>query len=575
MVYLSSFIRLVGQNLWLPCLLMAHLSIAQIQTMDTMQTDERIIFLRTITQQRFFDTTQVVALLDSARMFSENRDDQFMVWYIAILQTHYQYIYQRAELPHKIAFLKSKQTYFDQSPFPLIRAIYYCYLSNAYFEHLEFTEAFKYYFRSRQIFEQIGYQNVPEAVDFLYYFFRFHYYFEDYRTAIHYTILAERYNKWKIIDDWFLLNNRGVAYLKLNDYANAKKAFLKTIAVAKASQKDVYVGIGSGNYGNTLRLEGKYRESLPYLYKDVAINEKTVPDNSAITCLYIAYSLIKLDSLAKAQTYIKRSLQLQPNWFWSNYGPMYYEVNALYYQKTGRLETAIRYKDSLVVKKDSLRRIFDNRLLAAAQAQVAAEKYLNDLANIEAEKDNALLRRNIFIAVLLLVAITIVYSVNQRRKREKQVQEAEKKRADDLLDHATAQLAQYMENLKSKNELIEKMALELNQSESPSKETAVIDTRIESLRQSVILTETNWLEFKQLFERVYPQFFDNLLTRYSDLTPAEVRLLALLKLNIASREMAYMLGVSIESLRKARYRLRKKLETQQADTDLRGLIEHL
>jgi len=39
--------------------------------------------------------------------------------------------------------------------------------------------------------------------------------------------------------------------------------------------------------------------------------------------------------------------------------------------------------------------------------------------------------------------------------------------------------------------------------------------------------------------------------------------------------MAYMLGVSIESLRKSRYRLRKKLETQQADTDLKGLIVHL
>ncbi|WP_080056399.1 helix-turn-helix transcriptional regulator [Spirosoma aerolatum] len=570
-----SLIRLINCSLWLACLLTARLSIAQVQTMDTMQTDERIVFLRAVSRKYFADTTKVMAMLDSARTFCEDRDDAFMVWYVTLLQVHYQYIYQHNELPQKIAFLKSKQAYFDQSPYPVIRATYYCHLSNEYFRNLEFTEAFKFYFRSRQIFEQIGYQDIPEAVDYLYYFFRFHYYFEDYRTAIHYVSLAEKYNKWKLIADWFLINNRGVAYLKINDYSNAKKAFLETIAVAKAGHNDTYVGIGSGNYGNTLRLEGKFKESLPYLYKDVAINEKEVPDNSAITCLYIAYSLIKLDSLAKAQTYIKRSLQLQPNWFWSNYGPMYYEVNALYYQKAGNLEAAIRYKDSLVVKKDSLRRIFDNRLLAAAQAQMAAEKYLNDLANIEAEKDNALLRRNIFIAVLVIVTIAIIYAVNQRRKREKQAQEAEKKRADDLLAHATEQLALYMENLKDKNELIEKMTLELTQSESHSPEAAIVDTRIESLRQSVILTETNWLEFKQLFERVYPHFFDNLLTKYQDLTPAEVRLLALLKLNIASREMAYMLGVSIESLRKSRYRLRKKLETQQADTDLRGLIEHL
>lgn len=575
MNYHTSFTSLVNYGLWFGCLLLTRLSVAQVSTMDTMQTDERIVFLRKVTQKRFFDTTQVLAMLDSAKTLNEDHGDQFMVWYVTFLQTHYQFIYQHNEAAKKIAFLKSRQAHFDQSPYPVIRAIYYCDLSNAYFQRLDFTEAFKFSFRSRQIFEQIGYQQIPEAVEYLHYFFRFHYYFEDYRTAIHYSILAEKYNKWNLMDNWFLLNNRGVAYLKLTDYANAKKAFLKTIAVANASNQDVYVGIGSGNYGNTLRLEGKYKESLPYLYKDVAINEKTVPDNSAITCLYIAYSLLKLDSSAKAQVYIDRSLKLQPNWFWSNYGPMYYEVKALYYQKTGQLEAAIRYKDSLVVKKDSLRQVFDNRLLTAAQAQVAAEKYLNDLTIIEAEKNNALLRRNLFIAVLALTTLAIIYSVNQRRRREKQVQEAEKKRADDLLAHATEQLSQYMDHLKSKNELIEKMALELNSLESQSPDTIIADTRIESLRQSVILTESNWLEFKQLFDRVYPHFFDNLLSKYHDLTPAEVRLLALLKLTIGSREMAYMLGVSVESLRKSRYRLRKKLEAQHMDTDLRGLIEHL
>jgi hypothetical protein len=204
---------------------------------------------------------------------------------------------------------------------------------------------------------------------------------------------------------------------------------------------------------------------------------------------------------------------------------------------------------------------------------MAAEKYLNNLDKIEQEKNIAIWKRNLFILTIFLISAAVIYGINQRRKREKALQEAEQKRAQDQIAHATTQLEQYIENIRSKNELIEQMNEELLAHKKISQEDA--DTHLESLHQRVILTDDDWQQFKLLFEQVYPDFLKNLHEKYQDLSPAETRLLVLLKLNIKSKEMAYMLGVSIESLRKARYRLRKKLENLQVDTNLEELLAHL
>lgn len=523
------------------------------------------------------DTTLLFKSYDSLQVLAESKKDPFVYWYAAIFKANHQQALRFNNLTQRADFLKSRQTYFEQSPYPIIRGVFYFYLSNVYFVGLDFKEAFKYEFRANRIFEETGYENIPEAVVYLNSFFRHYYHFEDYRKAIKYSILAEKYNRQNLIGMYFILNNRGVAYLKIHDYVNAEKTFLRTIEVAQSLKNETYVGIASGNYGNTLRLQGKLKNALPYLYTDIIINEKTVPENSAISCLYIANTLLQLDSTAKAKSYIHRSTQLQPNWLWSNFGVNYYEVQALYYQKTGDFTRAILYKDSLAVLKDSLRRVFDNKHLMGAEAQMAAEKYLNDLQNIETEKSYAVWRRNFIIAALIILGMAITYALNQRRKRERQAQEDEQKRANELLTHATARLAQYLEHLKSKNELIEKMSLELERSQQKltAQDTQAIAAHIQTLHQSVILTDSDWQEFKKLFDQVHPTFFEKLHDKYGDLSPAEIRLLALLKLTIPSKEMAFMLGVSIDSLRKSRYRLRKKLEHLQADTDLKGLIEQL
>ena len=78
--------------------------------------------------------------------------------------------------------------------------------------------------------------------------------------------------------------------------------------------------------------------------------------------------------------------------------------------------------------------------------------------------------------------------------------------------------------------------------------------------------DTDWDDFKQTFERVHQDFFKNIQARSGGLTPAEMKLASLMRLNLNSKEIASSLGISMDSLRISRYRLRKKLNLQKDDS---------
>jgi hypothetical protein len=75
-----------------------------------------------------------------------------------------------------------------------------------------------------------------------------------------------------------------------------------------------------------------------------------------------------------------------------------------------------------------------------------------------------------------------------------------------------------------------------------------------------------WNEFRETFEQVHQQFFDNVKRHGEELTGNDLRLLALIKLNLASPDIATLLGISQDSLRVSRYRLKKKLSLDASES---------
>src|SRR5690606_37910085 len=121
----------------------------------------------------------------------------------------------------------------------------------------------------------------------------------------------------------------------------------------------------------------------------------------------------------------------------------------------------------------------------------------------------------------------------------------------------------YTVNFIRKNELIEELKQKIislkNASQQPQTE---LNTLLNLVQQNTSI-DRDWDDFKRTFENVHHNFFGKLLTRYPDLTPAELRLCALICLNLSAKEMASLMGISPDSVKTARYRLRKKFGLTQ------------
>lgn len=78
--------------------------------------------------------------------------------------------------------------------------------------------------------------------------------------------------------------------------------------------------------------------------------------------------------------------------------------------------------------------------------------------------------------------------------------------------------------------------------------------------------DTDWDDFKNNFEKVHGDFFRKLKSQSGDLTPSELRLASLMRMNLSSKDIASTLNISLDSLRISRYRLRKKLALEKGES---------
>jgi DNA-binding CsgD family transcriptional regulator len=66
-------------------------------------------------------------------------------------------------------------------------------------------------------------------------------------------------------------------------------------------------------------------------------------------------------------------------------------------------------------------------------------------------------------------------------------------------------------------------------------------------------------EFETAFKAIYPDFFRNILQKHPELTPREVQICALIRLNLQTKQIAMITNNSPKSMEILRYRIRKKM----------------
>jgi DNA-binding CsgD family transcriptional regulator len=86
--------------------------------------------------------------------------------------------------------------------------------------------------------------------------------------------------------------------------------------------------------------------------------------------------------------------------------------------------------------------------------------------------------------------------------------------------------------------------------------------------------DKDWDGFRLHFEKVNNGFFEKIQSQYPSLSAKDLKLCALMKLNLETKEIASILDISPESVKVARHRLRKKFDLP-TDQSLHAFLRSL
>lgn len=155
--------------------------------------------------------------------------------------------------------------------------------------------------------------------------------------------------------------------------------------------------------------------------------------------------------------------------------------------------------------------------------------------------------------LLLQTKEALVYAIEEQKKLKEQQMQNELEFKESQLSALTLQMLQ-------KNELMQELKERLEEDKNISKDNAVSKIISKSQNQ-----DKDWTDFNSHFESLNKNFYSRLKQAYPDINPNDLKICALIKLNLSIKEMAGILNISPDSVKTARYRLRKKLQLNTED----------
>jgi DNA-binding CsgD family transcriptional regulator len=150
----------------------------------------------------------------------------------------------------------------------------------------------------------------------------------------------------------------------------------------------------------------------------------------------------------------------------------------------------------------------------------------------------------------------------QQLEAEKKIVEIRNESLQNQIRNKSQELSNIAINVVRKNEILEEIRDELQQVKDEMGQQLPnmhYNKLLNSIERNVSGKE-DWKLFEDNFNEVHDEFFQRLKKINPSVTPSELRLAACLRMNLATKEMAPALGISVRGVEIKRYRLRKKLD---------------
>ncbi len=361
---------------------------------------------------------------------------------------------------------------------------------------------------------------------------------EKYDSALYYLMLPYKGDTSKLTPFFKMISfhNIGSAYYKLDSFNIAQKYFNRSLNIANTLNH---------KFGQTINL---FLLNSNQLYSSA----KTNPDS-------IIYRLNKYKPILISGE--------EP-------GVMedFYETMFFAYEQKGDLQKAFDFH----LKADSLKQ---DRLNESVQEKVlfAERKYQTALKEEQLRLKEQLLQKNKIILRIVILGFTVVLifvlflirSMNKKNMLLKEVNELmlkNKESAENELKMQKRELTSALLTLSHIREISHSVRAQIESIVNVKKGLTVRDFQPVYRNLNLYTNENYWDEFYTRFDELQSDFIRELTSRHIDLTPNEIRICILLRLNLTSKDISNLTNRSIRTIENIRYSIRKKMNLPESES---------
>lgn len=170
----------------------------------------------------------------------------------------------------------------------------------------------------------------------------------------------------------------------------------------------------------------------------------------------------------------------------------------------------------------------------------------------------------ISVSVVLILNMLLLLVLYQKRRtmakqmeQDRQINELQK----EMIESQKRELSAHALLLSEKNKILQKIDSHVQYLPASNDDVKAI----KQIVKSNLTTEQAWENFMVHFNKVHPDFFEKLKARTPVLTENNLRLCAYLRISMPAKDIAQILNMSYENVRKSSYRLKKKLDLNERD----------
>ena len=241
--------------------------------------------------------------------------------------------------------------------------------------------------------------------------------------------------------------------------------------------------------------------------------------------------------------------------------------------KLGLIEGVDQVIDQVLENKDYSYSVQISQLLYGLESK---NEILIKKREIEEEKNSKFIILLFSIIAILILTFIAAYLYSRKIYLYKQMVIANQKEriVKTDLEHKKRELAALSTNIVQESEQMTMFLkdIKLNVSKMTSENDKTIFNPLIKKINSLLNDKRKDENYSNQFAAAYPGYLEYLTRTYSELTTADLKLCTFLRMNLNTKEIAEIMGLSIRSVESRRYRLRKKIGLSKKDDLINYLI---